>query len=114
MFEEGTAYVLRSKAENLPEFIPPPPVTSIKKAPIPTSSKWKTLCITGGRRNKISKGDIVGLFFKKGNILSEQIGLIEVQQQYSFVAVHGDIAEQLIQKLNRQRLKKTKIRINIV
>ena len=114
MLKKGTAYVLRWEKEELPSFIEHTSIETITKALRPERSLWQTLCITGGRKSKISKGDIVGLFFKKGNISAEQIGLIEIQNNYTFVAVHKTITQHLIKTLDRHRLKKTKIRIRLV
>ena len=75
---------------------------------------WKTLYITGGRRDKISKGDIAGLLFKQGEIKKDQLGLIEIKQTCAYAAVHADVAEKLIEKTHNSRLKKKKVRINLI
>jgi hypothetical protein len=75
---------------------------------------WETLFISGGRKDKISKGDIAGLFFKQGNINKDQLGEIELKQDCAFVAVPVSIAHQLVEKLNNSRLKKKKVRITIL
>ncbi|MBL4709325.1 MAG: DEAD/DEAH box helicase [Flavobacteriales bacterium] len=114
MNTNGTAYILHWKDEQLPEFIGEPEVEELSDAPLPKPSKWKTLYISGGRKDKISKGDIAGLFFKKGNIKKEELGTIELKDDCSFVAVHARIAIPLIQKLNNTHLKKRKIRVNVI
>jgi hypothetical protein len=74
---------------------------------------WETLFISGGRKDKISKGDIAGLFFKQGNITKDQLGNIELKQDCAFVAVPLTIANDLIEKLNNTRLKKKKVRVTL-
>ena len=54
----------------------------------------------------ISKGDIAGLFFKKGGLSKEQLGVIELQQSYAYVAVSRSIAHKAVELTNNQRLKK--------
>ena len=66
-----------------------------------------------GRKDKISKGDIAGLFFKKGNIAKEDLGIIELKEDCSFVAVKSKTALPLIKKLNNQFIKKRKVRISM-
>lgn len=112
--EKGTAYVLKWDKENLPDFIKNSPVENLnaKKESIP--QYWETLFISGGRKDKISKGDIAGLFFKQGKIAKEQLGIIELKLDCTFVAVPVSIAEQLVEKLNNTRLKKKKVRVTIV
>ena len=76
--------------------------------------KWKTIYITGGRRDKISKGDVAGLFLKQGGIDKNQLGTIEVTQNSTFVGVHADVANKIVSKLNNSKLKKKKVRVSVV
>jgi hypothetical protein len=75
---------------------------------------WETLFISGGRKDKISKGDIAGLFFKQGNITKDQLGVIELKRDCAFVAVPKSISKQLAEKLNNTRLKKKKVRVTVL
>jgi superfamily II DNA/RNA helicase len=112
--EKGTAYVLKADKERLPEFIDHEKPTDIsKKAPY-KAAIWETLFISGGRKDKISKGDIAGLFFKQGGINKDQLGVIELKQDCAFVAVPLKIAKGLVDKLNNSRLKKKKVRVTIL
>ena len=77
-------------------------------------NKWKTIYISGGRKDKISKGDIAGLFIKKGNIDGSELGVIELKNDCAFVAVATAKATALCNKLNNQRLKKKKVRISTI
>ncbi len=111
---KGTAYVLQWEKERLPEFIKKDkPLDISKKAPH-KKQFWKTLFISGGRKDKISKGDIAGLFFKQGAINKDQLGIIELKQDCAFVAVPLTIANELVKKLNNTRLKKKKVRVTVV
>ena len=87
-------------------------IIELKKAPIPKKSEWQTLFVSGGRKDKISKGDIAGLFFKQGKLSKDQLGTIELKQDCAFVAVPVSIADDLVAKLNNVRLKKKKVRVN--
>ncbi|ASO07794.1 DEAD/DEAH box helicase [Arenibacter algicola] len=111
---KGTAYVLKWESELLPEFIKDSGDMDISKKAAPMKQFWETLFISGGRKDKISKGDIAGLFFKQGNINKDQLGEIELKQDCAFVAVPLSIAQQLVEKLNNSRLKKKKVRITIL
>lgn len=111
---KGTAYILKWQKENLPEFI-----KNATNVDISTKEKlkpryWETLFISGGRKDKISKGDIAGLFFKQGSLTKDQLGIIELKQDCAFVAVPTSEAKELVEKLNNRRLKNKKVRISIV
>jgi len=108
---KGIAYVLKWKEERLPEFIGTPPVEDISKQSIRKSVFWETLFISGGRKDKISKGDIAGMFFKLGKLTKDQLGIIELKQDCAFVAVPATIASHLAENLNNTRLKKKKVRV---
>ena len=112
--EKGTAYVLKWKNQLLPDFIEKTEPMEIPPSIKEVSELWETLFISGGRKDKISKGDIAGLFIKQGNITQEQLGAIELKQDCAFVAVPLKLAEKLVHKLNNSRLKKKKVRIYII
>lgn len=118
MNRDGVAYILQGKDENLPDFIQEiaPEVLTIKDnqkaAPLPI--QWKTIYVGGGRRDKISKGDIAGLFLKQGQIQKDQLGVIEVKQDCTYVGVDAKIAERLIEKTNNTKLKTKKVRISLI
>ena len=83
----------------------------LKKGELPNPSEWKTLFISGGRKDKISKGDIAGLFFKQGGLSQDELGRIELNTDCAFVAVPASKSAQLIVKTSNSKLKKKKVRI---
>jgi len=93
----------------LPDFIGSPGIERIQKAPLPEPSVWTTLFVSGGRKDKISKGDLAGLFFKQGKLSKDQLGIIELKQDCA--CVHTSEAQQLIQLLDNSKLKNKKIRV---
>ena len=108
---KGTAYVLKWEKEQIPDFIKGATNATISSREKIKPQFWETLFISGGRKDKISKGDIAGLFFKKGNLNKDQLGIIELKQDCAFVAVPVLESENLISKLNNTRLKSKKIRV---
>lgn len=114
MHNDGTAYVLHWEKEELPDFIQVPEVEILKEAPLPVPSLWTTLFVSGGRQDKISKGDIAGLFFKQGKLKKDELGIIELKKDCAFVAVKANKVNQLMQLINNTKLKKRKIRMYLV
>lgn len=111
MNEEGTAYVLQWKKESLPYFIEDSNVVKLKPQKATSGLVWDTLHISGGRRDKISKGDIAGLFFKQGKLDKSELGIIELKQDCAYVSVPLAKSQNLIKTLNNSRLKTKKVRI---
>ncbi|MBP6230239.1 MAG: DEAD/DEAH box helicase [Paludibacteraceae bacterium] len=119
MNRDGIAYILAWENEELPDFIQEIAPASIstdelEKSTLPPVIQWQTLYITGGRLDKISKGDVAGLFFKQGQIEKEQLGVIEIKQNCTYVSVHDDVADMLIEKLNNSKLKTKKVRVSLI
>lgn len=111
---EGTAYVIQWKKEELPEFININETTYLQQNSLPEPSPWKTLFISGGRQDKISKGDVAGLLIKKGNLQGNQVGVIELKHDCVFVSVQTKNINNLLELVNNQRLKKKKVRISVI
>lgn len=114
MNSEGTAYVLQWQDEVVPEFITTPTILKLDNKPIPNNNLWKTLFISGGRKDKISKGDIAGLILKQGGIQKNELGLIELKQDCSFVAINKERVNTVISKTNNTKLKKKKVRVFLI
>lgn len=116
MNADGTAYILIWEEEELPDFVSDLKperfnIQSLGEVNL-ISPKWQTLYISGGRRDKISKGDIAGLFLKQGQLTKEQLGIIEVKQDCAYVGIHSGEAEKVIELTNNSKLKKKKIRVS--
>ncbi len=111
---EGTAYLIKTKEEALPNYIKNLKEEVLASAGVPVASLWETLYISGGRKDKISKGDIAGLFIKQGKLTDAELGVIELKQDSAFVAVPKAKAKKLVQQLNNTRLKTKKVRIAIM
>ena len=58
-----------------------------QQLPPPALPKMTTLYIGKGKKDKISKGDIVGFLCKKGGLQPDEIGRIDVKERYSYVAI---------------------------
>ncbi len=114
MNSKGTAYVIQWKNEKPSDFTENSEIKMIEKHATPEPSKWKTLFISGGRKDKISKGDIAGLFFKEGKLNKHELGIIELKSDCAFVGVAASKVDELIKRFNNTHLKKRKIRVYLI
>lgn len=112
--EKGTAYILKWEKETSPDFIKNSKGENISKKAKLEPQYWETLFISGGRKDKISKGDIAGLFIKQGGLTKDQLGTIELKPDCAFVAIPLVLADGLVEKLNNTRLKKKKVRVTFL
>lgn len=114
MNSDGTAYVLHYERDPLPDFIGNLPIEKLTKSKLPSPSEWSTLFVSGGRKDKISKGDVAGLFFKQGNLEKDQLGVIELKTDCAFVGVKTATLEKLLPKVNNMKLKEKKVRVTVI
>lgn len=114
MNAKGTSYVLSWAGEPLPDFIQSDGIQELIEAPSQNKTNWTTLFISGGRKDKISKGDIAGLFLKQGKLDKDDLGIIELKTESAFVAVKTAKVKSLLPLINNTRLKKKKVRISII
>jgi superfamily II DNA/RNA helicase len=114
MNSDGTAYVLHYERDSLPDFIGNLPVEKLTDSPLPGPSEWSTLFVSGGRKDKISKGDVAGLFFKQGGLSKEDLGVIELKTDCAFVGVKTATLEKLLPKVNNMKLKEKKVRVTVI
>lgn len=114
MKSSGTAYVIQKEDKPLPPYVYRLEEEELTDADPDLRSEWETLYITGGRKDKISKGDIAGLFFKTGGLEKGELGVIELKSDCAYVSVARKKAKRLADELNNSRLKKKKVRITVM
>ena len=114
MKQDGTAYVLKWEEEVLPDFIKTKEIANVENPAKTKPIAWATLLVSGGRKDKISKGDIAGLFLKQGGLSKEDLGIIELKQDCAFVAVKKNKVQALLPTVSNTRLKKKKVRITAI
>jgi ATP-independent RNA helicase DbpA len=115
MDASGTAILILSEEEKLPGYITEPvePIKLPADAILPDKPKWATLFVGAGKKDKVNKVDIVGFLTNRGQLNKDDIGLIEVKDFFSFVAVRRSSASTLLQQVKEQKIKNKKVKIDI-
>ncbi len=115
MHADGKAYLIVALDETIPEYIDKS-IEEVKvpsKLVLPPPPLYSCLYISAGKKDKISKGDIVGLLTKKGGLTSEDIGLITLLDFSSYVAVRRHQVNKLLTAIKNEKLKKIKVKIEV-
>ncbi len=82
--------------------------------PVPATAKMETLYISGGRKDKMRPGDILGaLTGEAGGLKGTDIGKIEIHDTFSYVAVAKDSAQRAVQQLGAGRIKGKKFKVGL-
>ncbi|MBS2212011.1 DEAD/DEAH box helicase [Carboxylicivirga mesophila] len=115
MHADGTAYVLLSEGEELPSFIPDTIYFEevLAEAILPEPPEWQTIYIGSGKKDKINKVDIVGLFLKKGKLQKDELGLIDVLDHSAFVAIRRNKVKKVLQLLKHEKIKGKKLKMAV-
>lgn len=116
MHAEGSAFVLLQAEETLPDYLPlMPPVFEVPvSSTLPAAPAWITLYISGGKKDKLSKTDIVGFLSKKGELQKEELGKIELLDHMSFVAVKKEVVSALLPRIQGEKMKGKKYKIEVL
>ena len=111
----GNSYALLASNEKLPDFIFPLPETFVLPQLLPgiTKPEWATLYIGKGKKDKLSKMDIVGFMFKKGQLAKEELGMVEVKEFYSFVAIKLNKVNDVLRLVENEKIKNMKTKIDL-
>ena len=84
------------------------PVTS--RDPAELQPQMVTLCIDGGRKEKLRPGDILGALTKDAGLSGDTIGKIDIFDFCAYVAVNARVAKKALQHLQQGKLKGKKFK----
>lgn len=113
MHAEGEAFMIVGPTEQLPEYARQAtafrldPTSNLLQTP-----PMATLHFAAGKKEKISKGDIVGFLTQKGGLTADEIGFIEVKDHYCYAAVARDKAHETLHRLRDEKIKGKKVKIS--
>jgi ATP-dependent RNA helicase DeaD len=115
MLASGTAYVLFHESDKQMDFINyKMPVLDVKQNKnLPQPPKFQTVYISGGKKTKLNKFDIVGFFSQKGKLEKDDLGLIEVKDFVSFAAVKFNKVKDLLHNIKDEKMKGKKFKIEV-
>ncbi len=110
---EGHVYIITSEADNVPEYVDwqHDYVPSADGSAIPTRPQVATLYIDSGRREKISRADILGFLTKQAGIQAERIGKIDLRDHCAYVAVPRDCIG-MVEAVRGVKMKNRRVRIS--
>lgn len=113
MEASGSVVLIMGPTEYMPPYIDADveEIVLPDNAELPAKPKWVTLFLSAGKKDKINKIDIVGFLAKKGELKKEDIGLVEVKDFSSFVAVRRNKATHVLQQVKDEKIKGKKVKI---
>ena len=108
--KQGRAFFITGPEEHIPEYVE----GNIEEYSLPSLPRegqevslprMATLSIGKGKKDKVSTGDIVGFLCKKGGLQADEIGRIDVNDRYTYVAVKREKLQQVIRQTQGEKIK---------
>lgn len=115
MTAAGEVYVILAQGEAVPEYIKfdgHKAVDPVAGGDLTTATA--SLYFHAGKKEKISKGDIVGFLAANGGVTARQIGQIALRDHYAIVAVPRQEADQILARIAKLRIKNKRVRVTRV
>lgn len=113
--DNGDVYILLGPDEQLSEFVGDSEGYSHGRPERrPLLSRLQTLRISAGKRDKLSKGDILGFLTKQTGLTADKVGRIEVFDHYSLVAVDAYSVPKILTTSGREKIKGQKQKFTII
>jgi superfamily II DNA/RNA helicase len=115
MYSSGTSYLIFGPNEPRPQYVDAA-IETIKvqtNNPLPNPPEFITIYVSGGKKNKLNKVDIVGFFSQKGQLEKGDLGLIEVKDFISFAAVKRSKHKAFLSKIQNEKMKGKKYKIEV-
>lgn len=114
---EGRSFFVLGPEEHLPDYLhtatadhsPQPAVGAV-----PARPRMATVYIGKGKKDKISKGDILGFLCKKGGLENGEIGRIDVKDRYAYAAVAYPRLQELLDRVQGEKIKGVKTVVEAV
>jgi len=73
-----------------------------------------TICIMGGKKDKLRPGDLLGALTADLGLKKEQVGKINVSEFVTYVAIDRQVAEKTVDRLSRTNIKGRQFRMRII
>ncbi len=112
MGASGSAYVIISDHDKVPDFLPALQDYIPGEQHDILPSAVATLYFNAGRKEKISKGDVVGFIINKGGLTAAEVGRIDVLDHCVYVAVPAVKARATALALAPHRIKNVRVRVS--
>lgn len=114
---EGRSFFVLGPEEHLPDYLhtatadhSPQPAAGA----VPARPRMATVYIGKGKKDKISKGDILGFLCKKGGLENGEIGRIDVKDRYAYAAVAYSRLQELLDRVQGEKIKGVKTVVEAV
>ncbi len=105
---EGRAFMILNEEETLPEYIDEHTVQEFyipkKLSPI-AQPKMATIYIGKGKKDKLSKMDVLGFLCKIGGLERNDVGRIDVRDHCSYAAVSRTVIKDVLNRVEGKKIK---------
>ncbi|MCF0187565.1 MAG: DbpA RNA binding domain-containing protein, partial [Bacteroidaceae bacterium] len=105
---EGNSFLILGPEEQMPDYIGNIQSYRVESPAVGIAipkPHWITLYVGKGKKDKLSKGDILGFLCQKGGLEKHEIGRIDVKEHYAFVAINRSKFHTTLKQIEGQKIK---------
>lgn len=112
----GEIYVITGPEETFPDFIRIDEDMRLDKriSALPTVPAMASLYFSAGKKEKISRGDIVGFLLKNTDLVADEVGSIDLHDHYAIVAISAAKADAVLRVVSALKIKNKKLKITLI
>lgn len=109
----GTVYIITAEGETIPDYVEwrreyRPPEFNGHPQPSPVA----TIYFNGGKKEKISRGDIAGFLMQKGGLSAAEVTSINVKDHCATAALPADKADATLAAIAPHKIKGQRLRVS--
>ena len=108
----GNAYVIIGPVEPLPEWLTIDDTFVLHPAKNRPKAKMATLYFQAGKKEKLSRSDILGFLVANADLEAKMVGRIDVRDHYSLVAVPRQQVDKILSELQKAKIKGKRVRFS--
>ena len=112
----GRTFFVLGPDEHMPEYVEGDitPYVIPDHLPSPAPPRMATIYIGKGKKDKISRGDILGFLCKKGHLKGDEIGRIDVNDRFAYAAIARHKLKEVLQNVRGEKIKGLKTVVEAV
>lgn len=110
----GNAYVITAPDEPCPDWMTIDGQFDLHPASRMVRPRMATLYFQAGKKEKLSRGDIMGFIANNGGIPASDIGRIDVRDHYALAAIPRSQCQEVLKRLVAAKIKGKKVRISLL
>ncbi len=112
----GETFFILNEDDTLPDYVDALTMDFAfpETLPAPAAPRMATLYIGKGKKDKVSKGDVVGFLCKSGGLKGSEIGRVDIFDYYAYAAVDNRKLHSVLKNVQGAKLKGNRTKVEVM